>query len=258
MGIIRIDTENAEVSITDKNRERTYPFQSREAFQIVSNAWLRVGWDTKHVYTFTWFGRPIIQLPEDMFRIQEVIYKVKPDIILECGIAHGGSLFFYATLCKAMGHGRVLGIDVEIRAHNRTAMEMHELTEDYVTMIEGSSIDPRIVSKAKSLIKPDEKVFVVLDSNHTRKHVLAELEAYHDIVSIGSYIVVCDGIMQSLAGAPRIEPDCAINNPAQAAKEWVSRHPDFVMETPSFAFNEGLVTEPVTYWPDAWLKRIKI
>ncbi len=257
MGIIKIDTENAEVSIADQNGERSYPFQSPEAFQIVSDAWLRIGWDTKHVYSFTWMGRPIIQLPEDMFRIQELIYRVRPDVILECGIAHGGSLIFYASLCHAMSHGRVVGIDVEIRPHNRTAIDAHELTSEYITTIEGSSIDPDTVAKAKSLIKPEEKVLVVLDSNHSREHVLAELEAYHDVVSVDSYIVACDGIVQNLAGAPRIDADHAVNNSAQAAREWVSRHPDFVMETPSFAFNEGMVAEPVTYWPDAWLKRIK-
>ena len=253
--MITIDGNNVIVAEDDSKRE--YDIGSKEAFNIISKLWLRSGWDTKHVYSFTWLGRPIIQLPEDMFRIQEVIYKVKPDVILECGIAHGGSLVFYASLCKAMGHGRVIGIDIEIRPHNRAAMEVHELTKDYITMIEGSSIDPLVVDNVKSLIKPGEKVFVILDGNHTREHVLAELDAYHGLISIGSYIVACDGILQNLVGAPRTLPDCATNNPAQAAREWVSRHPNFVIETPSFAFNEGLVSEPVTYWPDAWLKRIK-
>jgi len=255
--MLEIDMEESLIRIKDDNGElQEIPFSDPEAFDLVSQAWLTIGWNTKYVYSFTWMGRPIIQLPEDMFRIQEVIYRVRPDVILECGIAHGGSLVFYATLCKAMGHGRVIGMDIEIRAHNRAAMEVHELTKDYITMIEGSSIDPRVVGKAKSLIKPDEKVFVVLDANHTREHVLAELDAYHDLVSVGSYIVACDGITQNLVGAPRTQPDCVTNNPAQAAREWVSRHPKFVIETPSFSFNEGLVTGPVTYWPDAWIKRI--
>ena len=159
----------------------------------ISDIWLRAGWDNKYVYSFTWMGRPIIQLPEDMIRLQEVIYEVRPDVIVETGVAHGGSLVFYASLCKAMGRGRVIGVDVEIRPHNRAAIEAHALFP-LITLIEGSSIEPQIVEEVKSLIKPDEKTMVVLDSNHEKQHVLAELRAYSPIVSVGSYIVAMDGI----------------------------------------------------------------
>src|SRR6202022_4695269 len=123
-----------------------------------------------------WRGRPIIQHPEDMVRLAEVIYSVKPDVIIETGIAHGGSLVYYASLLKAMGRGRVIGVDIEIRPHNRAAMEAHEL-KPMITMIEGSSIDPGIVAKVKSHVKPSETVLLILDSNHSKAHVAAELEA---------------------------------------------------------------------------------
>ncbi|MDX1656337.1 MAG: CmcI family methyltransferase, partial [Candidatus Competibacteraceae bacterium] len=117
--MIIIDEDKATVTVRDHQGDRIHPMASNEAFQAVSRAWLRVGWDTKYVYSFAWMGRPIIQLPEDMIRIQEVIYDLKPDVIVETGIAHGGSLIFYASLCKAMDRGRVIGIDIEIRPHNR-------------------------------------------------------------------------------------------------------------------------------------------
>src|SRR6266581_4171607 len=126
--------------------KREFPLGSPEGFRVLSDLWLRSGWETKHVYSFTWLGRPIIQLPEDLIRIQEVIYRVQPDVIVETGIAHGGSLVFYASLCKAMGRGRVIGIDIEIRKHNRAAIQAHSLF-DLITLVEGSSIDPTVVSQ---------------------------------------------------------------------------------------------------------------
>src|ERR1700730_3168299 len=176
--MITIDLEHGEVSVSNGAEETTtYPLTSPQAFAIVSRPWLRAGWDTKYIYSFTWLGRPIIQLPEDLMRLQEAVYQVKPTVIIETGIAHGGSLVFYASLLKAMGGGRVIGVDVEIRPHNRRAIEAHELFP-MITMIEGSSVAPEIVTKVKSLVKPDDRVFIVLDSNHSKDHVLGELRAY--------------------------------------------------------------------------------
>ena len=112
---LTIDWIKEQVEISEDSIIKEYPFGSSEAFNHISNAWLRVGWDVKYVYGFTWMGRPIIQLPEDMIRIQEVVYSLKPDVIIETGIAHGGSLIFYASLCKVMEKGRVVGVDIEIR-----------------------------------------------------------------------------------------------------------------------------------------------
>lgn len=254
--MINIDLEQGTISVDENGLTRQYKLDTPEAFRIISEVWLRAGWDNKYVYSFTWLGRPIIQLPEDMIRLQELIHALRPDVIVETGIAHGGGLIFYASLCKAMDHGRVIGIDVEIRPHNRKAIETHPLFP-LITLIEGSSIDPAIVGQVKSQIGPGENTIVFLDSCHEKEHVLAELRAYAPLVKPGSYIVAMDGIMERLAGAPRSSPDWTWNNPRRAALEFVAENADFVIEEPRFAFNEGNVIERVTYWPSAFIKRVK-
>jgi len=226
-----------------------------EAFAAVSAAWLRCGWDVKYVYGFTWMGRPVIQLPEDLIRIQEVIWRLRPDVVIETGVAHGGSLIFYASLFAAMDHGRVIGVDVEIRPHNRREIEAHKLAP-LITLIEGSSIDPATVSAVRAAVPPGDQALVILDSNHSRAHVEAELEAYAPLVTPGSYIVACDGIMAQVAGAPRTAPDWCVNNPLSAIEAFLSHHPEFVDEEPVFPFNEGKVRDRVTYWPKAFLRRV--
>ena len=252
--IVTVDGDRVSVSSSDGVSEE-YGIGTPEAFRILSKLWLRSGWDTKYVYSFTWLGRPIIQLPEDLIRLQEVIYRVKPDLIVETGVAHGGSLIFYASLCKAMAKGRVIGVDVEIRPHNRSAIEAHELSS-YITLVEGDSIDPSIVEQVKAQVKPSETAMVLLDSNHSKAHVLGELKAYAPLVTQGSYIVAMDGIMEEIAGAPRTQPDWTWNNPRQAALEFVAAHPEFEIEEPMFLFNESGITERVTYWPSAFLRRV--
>lgn len=254
--MIHIDLENGVVTADGADGNATHPLGSAEGFNLVSRAWVRAGWDAKYVYSFTWMGRPIIQLPDDLLRIQEVIYVIKPDVIIETGIAHGGSLIFYASLCKAMGKGRVIGIDVEIRPGNRRALEGHPLFA-YLTLIEGSSIDPEIVETVRTLVRTEETVLVVLDSSHTKDHVAAELEAYGPMVSVGSYIVAADGIMSWLGSAPRTGPDWSWNNPREAVRAFAATHPNFTLEEPLPPFNEGAVTDRVSYWPDAFLKRLR-
>lgn len=257
MTITTIDETTGHVIVREGDREERFPLASAEGFAAASRAWLRAGWDAKHVYSFSWFGRPVIQLPEDMIRLQELIYALKPTLIVETGIAHGGSLIFYASLFKGMGHaGRVVGVDIEIRPHNRAAIEAHELFP-YITMVEGSSVDPAVVEQVRAQVRPDDRVLVLLDSNHLKDHVAAELEMYAPLVSVGCYIVACDGIMGQVVGAPRSQPDWAWNNPTEAARAFAAAHPDFVLEEPPFAFNEGMVRDRVTYWPDAFLRRVR-
>jgi len=253
---ITIDTDVGEVvSFDAAGNRRVVSLASPEAFALVSRAWLRCGWDTKYVYGFSWMGRPIIQLPEDLIRMQEVMYRLAPDVIVETGVAHGGSLVFYASLLKAMGRGRVIGVDVEIRRHNREAIVAHEMSPQ-ITLVEGSSVDPATVSSVRSLIATGERVLVVLDSCHAKSHVLAELEAYGPLVSPGSYIVATDGIMEEVVGGPRTHSDWTWNNPRQAVLQFLESHPEFVVEEPPFPFNEGMITDRVTYWPSAFLRRV--
>lgn len=251
---ITLDTEAQTLTVQDTGQSQTMLLYSKEAFDVLSRYWVRVGWSQKYQYTFSWMGRPVIQLPEDMLRMQEAIFHVKPDVIIETGVAHGGSLIFYSSLCKAMNKGRVIGIDIEIRPHNRAAIEAHPLN-DRITLIEGSSTAPEIVSQVKSLIKPRETVLVILDSNHTYAHVTDELVAYADLVSEGSYIVATDGVMQDLSDVPRGRAQWAIDNPARAARDFAAQHPEFVIEPPTWPFNESDLTQSITHWPDAWLKR---
>lgn len=252
---ITIDTDTAKVQWSEGGKEISTDLYSNQAFKVISDCWVKSSWGLKYSYSFSWMGRPVIQLPEDMIRTQEVIYKVKPDVILETGIAHGGSLIYYASLCKAMGHGRVIGVDIEIRPHNRKAIEEHELFE-YITLIEGSSIDDQVVEQVDNLVNENEKAIVILDSNHTKDHVLAELEAYSHLVSVDSYIVATDGIMYDLAGAPGSNDDWAENNPKTAAEEFAKKHDNFEIDEPAFPFNEGGIKERITYWPGAFLRRI--
>lgn len=253
---LTLDTETSTLTLDDAGQTKTLDLYSKEAFEAISRQWVRVGWNQKYQYTFSWMGRPVIQLPEDMIRMQEAIFQVKPDVIIETGVAHGGSLIFYSSLCKAMGKGRIIGIDIDIRPHNRAAIEAHALN-DRITLIEGSSTAPEIVAQVKSLVKPGETVLVILDSNHTYSHVHDELEAYAAMVTPGSYIVATDGIMYDLADVPRGTPGWATDNPTFAARDFAAKHPEFVIEQPVWPFNESELEHNITHWPGAWLKRVK-
>lgn len=254
--MLTIDERGGRVILHDAGGERhEHALDTPEAFEAVSAAWLRCGWDVKYVYGFSWMGRPVIQLPEDMIRIQEVIWRLRPDVIVETGVAHGGSLIFYASLFAAMGHGRAIGIDIEIRPHNRAAIEAHKLAS-YISLIEGSSTDPTTIAAVHAALAPNAQALVILDANHSRAHVEAELELYAPLVPQGGYIVACDGIMAVLSGAPRSSPDWSWNNPIGAVESFLSRHTEFVQEEPAFPFNEGKVRQRVTYWPKAFLRRV--
>lgn len=245
-----IDTDAALVTTGTK----TLPLYSREGFELLSELWLKVGWDQKYVYTFTWLGRPIIQLPEDLLRIQEVLNRVRPDVIIETGVAHGGSLVFYASLCKAMDKGRVIGVDIEIRPHNRKAIEEHTLSA-YITLIEGDSTDPAVLVRVFDEVQPGDVVLVVLDSAHDRSHVRRELEAYCGLVTPGSYIVAADGIMDLAADVPRGDLAWKLDNPVRAVHDFLAGHPEFVLEQPPWPFDESGLERNVTHWPDAYLRR---
>jgi cephalosporin hydroxylase len=250
---IVIDTTEKTLS-ADGRRLDLY---SKEAFELISDVWLKTSWNQKYSYTFTWLGRPIIQHPEDLVRLQEVIFTLRPDVIIETGVAHGGSLIFYASLFKAMGvQGRVIGIDIEIRPQNRKAIEGHELA-NYISLIEGDSASLEVLARAREIVRADDKVMVILDSNHTKAHVLKELEAYAPLVSRDSHIVATDGIMGLVCDTPRGKPEWDSDNPTQAAREFAAAHPEFALEEPKWRFNESELDRPITAWPSAWLRRLR-
>jgi cephalosporin hydroxylase len=252
---VTIDPDRQELIEEAEAGPRVLPLYSPEAFDVLSRHWLAVGWTQKYSYGFSWMGRPMVQLPEDVLRIQEVVHAVRPDVIVETGVAHGGSLIFYASLAKTLDRGRVIGVDVSIRPHNRDAIKGHPLAA-YITLIEGSSTAPDVVAAVRALIRPGESVLVLLDSCHARAHVLAELCAYAPLVSTGSYIVAMDGIMEHVAGAPGAKPEWAWDNPRQAALAFARDRTDFVLEEPPVPFNAGSIRRRVTYWPSAFLRRV--
>lgn len=252
---IQIDTDAKTLLLGDGINARPIDLYSDPAFEVLSDLWLKVGWNQKYPYTFTWFGRPIIQAPEDMVRTQEVFWQVKPTLVIETGVAHGGSLIFSASLMKAMGmDGRVVGIDIEIRPHNRSAIEDHPLSP-MISLLEGSSTAAETVTKTEHHIRPEDRVLVILDSCHTKAHVAKELELYHRFVTPGSYIVATDGSMRDLHDVPRGNPNWTWDHPAAAAEEFAAAHPNFCLEQPPWQFNESTLTKNITHWPNAWLKR---
>lgn len=256
--MITIDDKNGVVHILreDGSVDSTLPLSDPAAFEIVAKHWLRATWDAKYVYSFTWLGRPVIQLPDDLLRLQELIFEVRPDVIIETGVAHGGSLIFHATVLKALGRGRVIGVDVDIRAHNRKAIEEHILF-DLITLIEGDSTAASTVNAVKNEIREGETVLVILDSMHTKDHVRKELEAYGQLVSPGSYVLAADGIMEQVAGAPRTSADWRWNNPKAAVREFLEAHAEFepVAMQPAL-FNEGSCQSWVTYFPGGLIRRV--
>jgi hypothetical protein len=163
---MRIVIDTVEKTLTaDSQRLDLY---GKEAFELVSELWLKTGWNQKYSYTFTWLGRPVIQHPEDLVRLQEAIFTLRPNVIVETGVAHGGSLIFCASLFKAMGtEGRAIGIDIELRPQNRKAIESHELAS-YVALIEGDSASSEVVARVHELVRPGDKVMVILDSSHAK------------------------------------------------------------------------------------------
>ncbi len=233
---------------------KSMPLYSDEAFRHLSDLWVKVGWNQKYSYTMSWLGVPIIQLPEDIVRYQEVVFQLKPDVIIETGVAHGGSAILSASLLKLLGKGRVIAVDIEIRPHNRARIESHALSP-LITLFEGSSVAPGIVAQIKSAVQPGDTVLVVLDSDHSYNHVMAELEAYAPLVTPGSYIVATDGLMRELGDVPRGSPEWVKDNPAEAAKDFAAKHPEFLLEEPAWAFNESTLKGNITHWPLAWLKR---
>jgi cephalosporin hydroxylase len=207
---------------------------------------LQTGAAGAYTYNFSWMGRPIIQYPQDMVAMQELIWAIKPDLIIETGIAHGGSLIMNASLlalldlCEAQEQGRVLdlrkparqvlGIDIDIRAHNREAIEAHPMAAR-IQMLQGSSVDPALVAQVKDIASKYQRVLVSLDSNHTHEHVLAELEAYAPLVSVGSYCVVFDTVVEDMP--PELcegRPWGPGNSPLTAAREYLAGHPEFEVD----------------------------
>jgi cephalosporin hydroxylase len=206
----------------------------------------------QYSYNFSWMGRPIIQYPQDMIAMQEIIWEVKPDLIIETGIAHGGSLIYYASLLELIGKGEVLGIDIDIREHNKMEIERHPMFKR-IKMIQGSSISPDTIQLVRKYAQDKRCVLVCLDSNHTHDHVLKELELYAPLVSVNSYIVVFDTIVEDLPEGyfSQKRPWGISNNPKTAVKEFLKANSNFVIDS---SIDNKLL---ISVGPEGYLKRLK-
>lgn len=218
----------------------------------LSSDWFTEGFKHKYSYNFTWLGRPIIQYPQDIIALQEIIWEVKPDLIIETGIAHGGSLIFHASLLEIMGgDGEVLGIDIDIRAHNRTEIENHKMFKR-ITLIEGSSVEQSVIDKAYAFAKNKKKVMVILDSLHTHNHVLKELRLYSPLVSKDSYLIVFDTIVEDMPEDSFPDrPWGKGDNPKTAVWEFLKETDRFEID---YTYENKLL---VTVAPDGYLKCVK-
>lgn len=256
-------TENFKNEVSENIRQLG---EDPELLKMTHN-WIKQSNQHGYTYNFSWLGRPIIQYPQDMVAMQELIWQIKPDLIIETGIAHGGSLILSASMlamldyCDAVSNGtvldpksskrRVLGLDIDIRAHNREAIEAHPLAHK-IDMIQGSSIAPEVISEVHKRAQGYERILVCLDSNHTHEHVLAELKAYAPLVTVGSYCCVFDTLIEDM---PKdLFPDRPWgpgDNPKTAVWEYLKTHPEF--EIDKNIQNKLLITVA----PDGYLKKIR-
>ncbi len=216
----------------------------------LTSSWLRKSVERRYSYHFTWMGRPVIQYPQDIVAMQEILWQVRPDLVIETGIAHGGSIVLYASILELIGHGSVLGIDIDIRAHNRAALESHPMRKRF-ELIEGSSIDPAVVGRVAAAAD-GKRALVVLDSKHTHQHVLAELRAYAPLVAVGSYCVVMDTLIEDMPpGSYPDRPWDIGDNPKTAVRE-------FLQTDPRFEADSGIEAKlQITVASGGYLRRVK-
>jgi cephalosporin hydroxylase len=225
---------------------------SDRTMRRLTKDWFEESCRHRYTYNFNWLGRPIIQYPQDIVATQEIIWRVRPDLIIETGVAHGGSLMLAASLLELLGgDGRSVGIDVEIRPHNRAAIEAHPLAKR-ITLVEGSSVSDAVVARVRELAKGRERVLVMLDSNHTHEHVLRELDLYSPLVQAGSYLIVFDTAVEDMPEAFfQDRPWGRGNNPKTAVREFLEHNDRFQVDR---ELEDKLL---ITVAPGGYLKCVK-
>ena len=223
--------EDAVISVTSKGKTWTADVYSKEGCDLVNTIALKQGAEFKAMYKPTWLGVRVIQFPNDLVALQQLVWNVKPTKIIECGVAHGGQLVFLASILQNINEpkSRVIGVDVEIRQHNREIIEAHSLS-NFITLIEGSSIEDSTFDKVRSCISPEDRVLVVLDSNHTYGHVKEEIRIYNKLVSAGSYLVVMDAALGYVGDIPRGEEYWFDDNPIDAIEEFLADNKEYILE----------------------------
>ena len=250
-----IDTDAGTLAVEEAGKQSvSHELYGREAFAHISRQWVRAGWSLRYYHGFTWMGLPVLQLPDDLVRLQEVFWEVRPSLVIETGVFQGGSLLFHASLCKALGQGRVVGVDIDMPASLRETLALRDVGS-LITLIQGDSASPEVLRQIEALRKPDETSLVLLDSDHSREHVRRELEAFAPIVTEGSYLIAADTIMRDLADVPGGEPSWVEDSPASAVDAFLADHPEFERVTHSPPAGLDDLPEAVSYWGGGWLRR---
>lgn len=251
---IVIDTTEQSIRVSAPAGESAFPLYSKAGFEILSREWLKTGWNLDHWRGFSWLGFQLQQLPEDVLRLQEVVCRLKPDVIVETGVFNGGSSIFFASLCELNGKGRVVSVELEVRPGIRESFAAHPLG-GRITLVEGDSCAPEVFEGVARETAGAATVLVFLDSDHHKAHVAKELVLYSRLVTPGSYIVAADGVMRTLADTPKGDASWVEDNPAAAAREFAAAQPEFILERPAPLFATEADNDELTYFPDAWLKR---
>jgi cephalosporin hydroxylase len=239
---------DSQIILRHGGQEVACDLYSPQGRDLVAALWLKLAAQFRHMYEPRWLGVQIIQLPEDIVAMQELIWKVRPDLVIETGVAHGGSLILSASVLELIGDGSVIGVYVEIRKHNRDIIDAHPLRKR-IHLIEGSSTDPGVVAEIVRRSKTAKRVLVILDSNHSAAHVAAELEAYAPLVTPDSYLVAMDGAQALVADIPNAKPEWREDHPLTAIRNFLTRHPEFVMDSQFERFG-------VTSSPEGYLRRL--
>jgi cephalosporin hydroxylase/nucleoside-diphosphate-sugar epimerase len=247
---LKIISMNPIEEFKKERKERIDSYENNKELQDAARQFNTISNRDKYSYNFSWMGRPIIQYPQDMVAMQELIWDIKPDLIIETGIAHGGSLIYYASIMELIGKGEILGVDIDIRDHNKKEIEAHPMFKR-IKMIQGSAIDPAIIEQVKKHAEGKKTIMVSLDSNHTHDHVLKELELYSPFVTVGSYCVVFDTIVEDLPKGSIDRPWDVGNNPKTAVFEFLKTNDKFVID--KHIDNKLLISVA----PDGYLKRVK-
>lgn len=235
------------ITLDDGGQRVTVDLYSCEGLEMLGNLWTKSAAEHRLMYEHTWLGRPIIQFPTDIVAIQELLWRIKPDVVVETGIAHGGSLVLSASILELIGKGKVIGIDVDIRQHNREALDAHPLRRR-IELIEGSSIADETFAVIRESVGAAKTVLVFLDSNHTEAHVYREMELYGALVTPGSYMVAHDGAQAWVWDIPRGKPEWKDDHPLAAIHRYLSTHPEFMIDPHWTRLG-------ITSSPDGWLQK---
>jgi len=251
--VVTIDTDAGLFRLAENGRCEERPLFDPEAFRILSRQWLILGWNLGYWACFSWMGRQLLQLPDDVLRLAELLWRVRPDVIVETGVYDGGSTLLFASLCRLAGRGRVISVERGFRPGVRAAVM--EAAGDLVTLIEGDSALPETAARVEREMRRDERVCVFLDSDHSARHVAMELRHLSHMVSPGCYLLVADSICADLAHTPAGEAAWKYDHPGTAVDEFLATHPEFTRTRPAPLFTGEFDFTELSYFPSTWLIR---